>query len=55
MYNICKFYDDTMYFPIFFLLYMYFLNEKVPDIKVFRLISGIIVYLWLFVKYWGAN
>ncbi len=46
MYNICKFYDDTMYFPIFFLLYMYFLNEKVPDIKVFRLISGIIVYLF---------
>lgn len=23
-----------------------FLNEKVPDIKVFRLISGIIVYLF---------
>lgn len=53
MYNIRKIYVHIMYLSIILCDICILLNEKVPDIKVFRLISGIIVYLFKFFPYFA--
>ena len=46
LYNMCKFYVCIMILSIFFCDISIFLTEKIPDTKVFHLISGIVVYLF---------
>ena len=46
LYNMCKFYVYMINLSISYCDICIFLNEKIPDIKIFRLISGIIVYVF---------